>query len=107
MGSSTLAAWIKKNVEADKAKGHKRPPRPVPSPELRAKMKVIATKQASLREAHQELREQIKGQSKEKAGELIKAFRESNREKHEELKKARQDLVKELRSKAQKGERRE
>jgi len=107
MGSSTLAAWIKKNAEADKAKGKERPQRPAPSPELRAKMKNIATKQASLRESHKELREQLKGQTKEKAAELIKAFRDSNREKHEELKKARQELLKDLRAKAQKGDRRE
>jgi hypothetical protein len=108
MGSSTLAAWIKEHVKKDKEDGVKpdRPKRPEPSPEVKAMAKELREKRKVLDSARKELRESLKGKSKEVASELIKAFKDAQKEKHQELKEAHKNLLEEVRSQKQTGDRR-
>ena len=109
MGSSTLAHWIVEHIKKDKTRPVKpeRPKRPEPSEEVKAKLAVVKLVQKDLSIARKDLRDQLKGKSKEDVVELIKGFRANQKEKFEQLKVAQKALHKEVRSKIQTGARRE
>ena len=109
MGSSTLVHWIVEHIKKDKTRPVKpvRPKRPEPSEEVKAKLAAVKLVQNDLSIARKDLREQLKGKSREDVAELIKGFRTSQKDKFEQLKVAQKALRSEVRSKIQTGARRE
>ena len=109
MGSSTLARWILEHIKEDKERPVKpeRPKRPEPSEEVKAKLAAVKLVQNDLSLARKDLREQLKGKSKEDIADLVHKFRETQKDKFQELKVAQKALREEVRSKIQTGDRRE
>ena len=109
MGSSTLAHWIVEHLKKDKTRPVKpeRPKRPEPSEEVKAKLAAVKLVQNDLSNARKDLRDQLKGKSKEDIADLVRKFRDTQKEKFQQLKVAQKALREEVRSKIQTGARRE
>ena len=111
MGSSTLAHWIVDHIKKDKTRPVKpeRPKRPEPSAEVKAKLQQVHEKQKEMYDMRQKLRTALRDELLVVADrdELIDNFRKASKDKLQSLKEAQKELLKEVRSKNQSGERRE
>lgn len=102
------ASHIGKQIhEWQKENRPERPKRPEPSIEVKAQREAVMLAAKNLNEARNNLRESLKGKSREESAELIKTFKESQKEKYSELKAAQKELAKLVRERVQTKERRE
>jgi hypothetical protein len=112
-GSSTVAKWIIENLKKDGKEKPiieprpKLPVKPVRSPEMVEKLKLLHEKKKEMAEVRKELAEDLKGKSKKEAILLVRNFKEANKQKHLEIKEAQKAVIEGIRSRKQTGAKRD
>ena len=90
--------------ETLKAAHPERKPRPVPTPEIKAKIAAVKAVDKKLHDARSGLRKELKDSSDEDRKVLIEKFKADNKDKHEELKAAHKELKEAVRAAKETGD---